>query len=410
MKLTDAVIRQTKPAEKLKKLSDGHGLQLWIFPDGAKRWRLAFRHSGKQMTCALGVYPAVTLQKARAAAAEARETVASGQNPVAARKAERRSLAMAAAVTFEVIAQEYIAKKRKEGKAATTLDKAEYFLANVTPKLGRTPIFDIKPADVIAAVAPIDAKGNHHTALRTMRFVGQVCRFAVATARLSSDPTRDLKGEALTAAKTLSRAALTEPDDVGRLLRAIDAYSSGYEATKIGLQLLARTFVRPGELRLAEWAEFDLAQAVWSVPASRMKMRKEHHIPLSTQVVELLMRLKQLTGGGRLLFSGERSKARPISENTFNQALRRMGFGKDDMTSHGFRSTASSLLNESGLWSADAIERSLAHSDPDAVRGIYNRSPYWAERVRLMQWWSDECDRLACGGEAKVVPIKARSV
>jgi integrase len=414
MKLTDAVLRQTKPTGKLKKLSDGGGLQLWIYPDGAKRWRMAFRFAGKQKTFAIGVYPDVGLKDAREAAADARGKVAAGQNPVQARRAERQQAATALALTFTAIAEEYIAKCRQEGRAASTIDKQEYFLGKVASRLGKLPIAEITAADIIAAVRPVQIEGNHHTALRCLRFIRRVHQFAVATARLASDPGRDIRAQdALTIPKTRNRAAITRADDFGKLLRAIDGYESGYPATRIALKLLALTFVRPGELRLAEWSEFNLDRSVWVIPPGRTKMRKEHVVPLSSQGVDLLRELQALTGKGKLLFPGERSRSKPISENTLNGALRRMGFGKDQMTSHGFRATASTLLNESGLWSADAIEKALAHGDADEVRGVYHRGQHWAERVKMASWWADEIDRLRgleClhGAEAKVLPLAGR--
>ncbi len=407
MPLTDTNIRAAKAGQKIKKLSDGGGLQLWIFPNGAKRWRLAYRKDGKQKLLALGVYPEVTLRVALPRAGAAREHLSPSTSPVDTQRQDRRARAIAAANTFDAISFEWLEKKRREGRADSTLKKAEWLFSLVRLKIGKRAIADLTPAGILEAVRPIEAKGNHETAHKTLARIGAVCRYAVATARLDSDPTRDLRG-ALTAPNVKHQAAITSPDEFGALLRAIESYS-GAAATRIALELLALTFVRPGELRHATWKEFDFDKSVWLIPPGRMKMRRPHTVPLSRQAIKHLTTLKELSGQDILLFPSERSKQRPMSENTLNGALRRLGFTSDEMTSHGFRASASTLLNECGLFSADAIERQLAHADEDAVRGVYSRGAYWSERVKLMQFWADECDRLRLSEAPKPLALRNAS-
>jgi integrase len=306
---------------------------------------------------------------------------------------------------FDDIAREYIAKRVAEGWAKRTSEKAQYHLSLLSAGIGRFPVTEIQPADVLAVLKRVEAKGNLETARRMLQFAGAVLRYAVASARLASDPTRDLRG-ALIAPRVKHHGALLKPIDVGGLLRAIEGYD-GYYITCAALQISPHVFVRPGELRHATWPEVDLDAAVWTIPAEKMKMRREHHVPLSRQTVSILQSLKSAQGDGTgLIFPSIRSTARPMSENTVNAALRRLGYTSDQMTAHGFRSTASTLLNESGKWSADAIERALAHGDANQIRGSYNRGEFWDERVRMAQWWSDYLDTLRIGAE--IVPFQPK--
>ena len=401
MPLTDISVRTAKPRDRLFKLSDGGGLQLWVTPDGAKRWRLAYRWNGKQKLLALGVYPSVGLREARAARDEARKTLAGGQDPLQAKKATKAARNAADANTFDAIAGEILDKKRREGKANRTMVKFEWFMALAQPALGSRPILEISAPEVLAVLRPIEASGRAETAKKLRGAIGQVFRFAIATGRAENDPTAALKG-ALASPTVRHRAAITEPKAFGGLLRAIEAYEGAAE-TRVALELLALTFVRPGELRAAEWADFDLDAAIWLIPAERMKMRRPHRVPLAPRAVAILRDLHATTGAGKLLFPSVRSAHRPISENTINAALRRLGFSKEEMTGHGFRSAASSILNESGLWHADAIERQLAHVDTDSVRRAYARADYWEERVRMMAWWAESCEEMKRG--AKFIPL-----
>lgn len=404
MPLNDLEIRNAKPSDRLRKLSDGGGLQLWITPDGAKRWRLAYRFAGGQKLLAIGVYPAVGLKEARAARDEAKRLLADGQDPLAAKKIAKATRAQAVADTFEAIAQELLDKKRREEKAHRTLAKIEWLLELAKPAIGARPISEIRAPEVLRVLRAVEARGRHETARRLRATIGQVFRYAVATGRADADPTGALKGAIITPV-VRHRAAIIEPKAFGGLLRAIADYEGAPE-TRIALKLLSLTFVRPGELRAAEWSEIDLEAAVWSIPAAKMKMKRPHRVPLAPQAVALLQALHAITGRGKFLFPSVRSPNRCMSENTINAALRRLGFGKDEMTGHGFRSAASSILNESGLWNADAIERQLAHVDNDSVRRAYARADFWEERVRMMQWWAEKCEQLHRGGDLIRVNFK----
>jgi integrase len=402
MSLTEIQVRSARAADKIAKLSDGGGLQLWVTPDGAKRWRLAYRFAGSQKVLAIGVYPSVGLKDARAAREDAKRLLGNGVDPIAAKKQRKLERASSAANTFEAIAKELVEKKRGEGKAFNTITKTEWLLGFAYPIIGARPIKEIGAAQVLAVLRPVESRGRRETAKRLRATIGQVFRYAVATARAETDPTGALAG-AITAPVVKHRAAIVEPKAFGALLRSIASYEGSPE-TFAALELVALTFVRPGELRSAEWSEFDLDRAVWSIPAEKMKMRRSHRVPLSARAVAILRDLHSITGNGRYLFPSVRSSSRCMSENTINAALRRLGFKQDEMTAHGFRSAASSILNESGLWNPDAIERQLAHVDSDSVRRAYARADFWEERVKMMSWWADKCEELRRGG--KIVALR----
>lgn len=397
MPLSDLEVRKAKSRDKLAKLSDGGGLQLWVYPDGAKRWRLAYRLGGKQKVLAIGVYPTVGLKEAREARDAAKRLLAAGRDPSEAKQADRLAKAAADTNTFDTVAGELLDKKRREGKAARTIVKFEWFMNFVRPAIGSKPMGDISAQEVLAILRPIEARGNVETAKKLRGAIGQVFRFAIATGRAETDPTPALRG-ALAAPIVTHRAAITDPNAFGALLRAIEGYTGGPE-TKAALELLALTFVRPGELRAAEWGEFDLDAGLWTVPAVRMKMRRPHRVPLAPRAVAILRELHTITGSGRFAFPSMRSRERCMSENTVNAALRRLGFAKEEMTGHGFRAAASSMLNECGKFNPDAIERQLAHVDNDNIRRAYHRADYWDERVKMMIYWADRCDTMRRGGD-----------
>jgi integrase len=401
MALTDTTIRNAKPAAKAYKLADAGGLFLYVAPSGGKLWRLKYRLQGREQLLSFGSYPAVSLADARQKREDAKRQLAEGKSPSLEKK--RAAVASKAAQdnTFAKVAEELIAKREREGMAPTTAGKLRWYLS-LLGKLGERPIGEIEAFEILEPLRKIEASGRYESACNTLAFAGRTFRYAVATGRAKRDVAADLRG-ALTSPKVTHRAAILDAEGAGRLLRSIDAYG-GQRATKLALQLLAHTFPRPGELRLAEWAEFDLEGAIWRIPALRTKMRKPHAIPLSTQAVAILAELRAMSGGEGLVFASLRSPKRPISENTLNVALRAMGFSGDEMSSHGFRAMASTLLNESGKWHPDAIERALAHGDSDAVRGAYHRGQHWAERVQMMQWWSDRLDGFRNGAE--VVPLR----
>ena len=401
MPLTDAAVRNAKPAAKAYKLTDGGGLFLYVAPAGGKLWRLKCRYQGKEQLLSFGVYPTISLADARVKREAARKQLAEGKSPAIEKKRDAIAARAAQGNTFAKIAEEVIAKREREGLAGTTAAKLRWYAGLLAP-IGERPIGEIEAWELLEPLRKIEASGRHETATNALAFSGRVFRYAVATGRATRDVAADLRG-ALTAPKVTHHAAIIDAKGAGALMRAIDGYS-GRLQTRYALLLMAHAFPRPGELRQADWREFDLDAATWRIPAERTKMRKEHAIPLSGQVVAILRELHMATGRKGLVFRSPRG-ARPLSENTMNVALRTMGYDKGQMTSHGFRSMASTLLNESGKWTPDAIERALAHGDSDAVRGAYHRGQHWEERVAMMQWWSDYLDRLREGGE--VVTLRA---
>ena len=404
MALTDTAIRSAKPRAKKFKLSDGRGLQLIVSPTGAKLWRLAYRYQGKQKSLALGAYPDVTLAEARAACDVARKHLAAGLDPSIKRKLDRQS----AANTFRLIAEELLAKFEREGRAPATLAKQRWLLDFAFAKFGDRPIAEITAPEVLLALRPIEARGNYETARRLRSTCGMVFRYAVATGRAQRDPTGDLRG-ALTTPKVKHRAAIIEPNAIGGLLRAIDDYD-GYKVVRAALRLVALVFVRPGELRHAEWTEIDFEAVEWRIPAEKMKMRRPHRVPLSRQAIALLRDLHELTQYSRWVFPSIKSGLRPLSENTLNAALRRLGYGPDEMTAHGFRAMAATRLSEIGQWKPDVIERQLAHEEQNAVRRAYTHgAEYWPERVAMMQVWADYLDELRERGKVVVLATQPRS-
>lgn len=305
--------------------------------------------------------------------------------------------ALVAATTFRLVANEYIEKMERERKADATLKKARWLRDLFDKDIGHRPVAEITPHELLSVLKRVERRGRHETAQRLREFAGRIFRYSIATLRADRNPADVLRG-ALTAPQVTHYAAILDPPKVGGLLRSINGYE-GRPETRIALQLAAHLFLRPGELRKAEWNEIDFDAAVWRIPAARMKMKQPHAVPLSTQAVKLLRGLRALQNDGNFLFPTLHTAKRSICENTLNSALRRLGYGKDEMTSHGFRAMASTLLNESGLWHPDAIERSLAHQDRDPVRAAYHRGSHWDERVRMAQWWSDYLDKLCDGAE-----------
>ncbi|MCZ8185033.1 MAG: integrase arm-type DNA-binding domain-containing protein [Beijerinckiaceae bacterium] len=402
MPLTDTAIRNAKPGEKIIKLSDGGGLQLWVMPNGSKLWNLAYRDlQRKQRKLSFGIYPGVGLADARKKRDEAKALLASGVDPSQQKRIDKLTKAISIATTFRAVAEEYLDKQKREGRAEATVAKNRYLLEQAYPGIGERPISEIQPAEILAILKSLERRGILHAAKRVRGIIGAVFRHAVTHQKADSDPSGFLKG-AIVAPKVKHRAAILDPLALGAFIRAVEEFD-GQLTTKAALRLLPLVFTRPGELRMAEWREFDLANALWVIPAARTKMRRDHEVPLARQAVAILTELHTLTGRGRLVFPGLRTVERPISENTMNASMRRMGYSNDDVTAHGFRATASTLLNQSGKFSPDAIERALAHQDPDAVRRAYNRGAYWQERVDMAQWWADYLDILRKGGE--VIPF-----
>ena len=399
--LTDAKAKNAKPGEKLYRIPDGRGLCLEVAPEGGKRWRFRYRADGKQKMISLGTYPDVTLKAARNRLQEARRLLSEGIDPSAARQAGKVAQGKD---SFEALAREWFARFSTawvESHAQGVLRRLEQ---DVFPFVGSRPIQELGAPEVLAVLRRIEARGVLETARRTRQICGQVFRYAVATGRAERDPTGDLKG-ALAPPKEKHHAAITDPKAIGGLLRALDDYSGSF-VVRQALRLAPLVFVRPGELRQAEWAEINLDAAEWRIPAEKMKMRDPHIVPLSRQALEILRSLQPLTGRGRYVFPGGRSTARPMSDNAVTAALRRMGFEKGEMTGHGFRAMASTVLNEQG-WPTDVIERQLAHAERNRVRAAYNRAEHLAERTRMMQAWADYLDGLKNG--ADVVPLRRKA-
>ena len=402
MPLTDTAIRKAKPSTKSVRLFDGGGLYLEVSPSGGKLWRLKYRIGGKEKRLALGAYPATSLASARQKRDEARKLLAEGIDPSEQRKSTKAARAGLAANTFEVIGREWYAKtapmlaENTKAKLLTFLEK------DVFPWIGARPIAGLAASDLIKVIERIEQRGALDIARRVHNYMGRIFRYAVGRSLVSRDPSRDIElKDILPPEDVQHHASVTDPKAVGGLLRAIDGFTGAF-TTRCALRLAALVFVRPGELRHAEWTEFDLEKAEWRIPAGKMKMKEQHIVPLSVQAITILREIQPLTRMGRYVFPSERGGARPMSENTVNAALRRLGYAKDEMTGHGFRSMASTLLHELGLPHA-AIERQLAHGERNKVSAAYNFAEHLPERRKMMQQWADYLDKLKAGAE--VIPL-----
>ena len=391
MSLTNIACRNAKPRPKPYKLADDRGLYLEIAPSGSKWWRFKFTFAQKENRISLGVYPDISLAEARERRDATRKLLANGVNPSLHRKLEKARNIAAAANTFEAVAREWFAKHSPRWAASHSDKLLRRLERDIFPWIGPRPIGEIEPPELLAVLRRIEGRGTADTAHRAHQNCGQVFRYAVATGRAMRDPTADLRGALAPVVKN-HYPSVKRPGEVGALMRAIDGYQ-GTQEVRTALVLAALTFVRPGELRYAEWSEFDFTPAEWRIPAEKMKAGVPHVVPLSQQALVALRELRPLTGRDRYLFPSERTRNRPMSENTVNAALRRMGYANEQMTGHGFRSIASTLLNEQG-WNRDAIERQLAHGERDDVRAAYNYAEYLPERRKMMQAWADYLDAL----------------
>ena len=388
-RLTDARVRNAKRSDQAYKLTDGAGLYLAVQPTGAKCWRYRYRIAGRENVFAIGEYPAISLQQARAERDKARELVRTGVHPVAHRRAQKLVAASEAAETFEAIAKEWITKN-KEGWSSYYLSQVETVLSqDVFPDIGRLPIKAVHAAHILAILKRVEKRGAPSIAFLIRQWASAIFRYAVVTLRADQDPAAALKG-AVTKPRTKHKRALAR-SEIPELLVKVEASGSS-PPIKIALRLLLLTFVRPKELRDAAWAEFDLDNAVWEIPEERMKMGTRHIVPLSTQAVALLRRLKAIDGSRPLLFPNHRDPRRPMSATTLNRCLERLGYG-GHFSAHGFRATASTHLNEMG-WSGDAIERQLSHLERSKVRASYNHAEHLAERIRMMQAWADHLGKV----------------
>ena len=396
--LTDTKIKQAKTATKPYKLFDERGLYLIVTPRGGKWWRFKYRFGGKEKLLALGTYPEVALKDARERRDDARKQVAAGVDP----SGERKTARLMQEDSFEQVAREWFGKFSAvwvEEHASIVIQRLE---RNIFPWLGAHPIGEITAPDLLAVLRRIESRGAIETAHRIKQVCGQVFRYAIATGRAQRDVSAELRG-ALPPVAERHHGALTKPSEAATLMRAIDGYQGSLEV-RCALRFSALTFQRPGEIRKAAWSEIDFDNALWRVPAERMKMGREHLVPLAPQAIETLRELQPLTGAGHYIFPGARTARRPMSENTIVAALRYLGYEQGKMTAHGFRTLASTLLNEMG-WPSDAIERQLAHADRDEVRGAYNRAEYLTERRKMMVAWADYLDGLRSGGT--VIPLRA---
>lgn len=406
-KLTDTAIRNAKPGPKPYRMFDGGGLYLEVTPAGGKLWRLKYRFGGKEKRLSLGAYPEVPLSQtkkdapkgARQKAFEARALLAEGIDPGAVKQANK-AVERAQEETFQAIAEEWFQEFRHTWTDSTAETIISRLRMDVFPYLGGRPIREITPPELLAVIRRIAARGAVETARRDLQKCGQIFRYAVATGRAERDVTADLRGAIPPPAKR-HFASIHNPAEIGELLRAIETYR-GSPVTRGALKLAPLTFVRPGELRRAEWSEFDLDKAEWRIPAHKMKMRELHIVPFSRQALDVLRELQPITGASVYVFPGGRSFARPMSENAVLAALRIMGYERGEMTGHGFRSMASTILHEQG-WPSDVIERQLAHGERNKVKASYNFAQHLPERRRMMQAWADYLDALREGG--KVVPL-----
>ena len=390
MALTDAKIRALKPKSKAYKVSDFGGLYINVTGKGSKLWRLKYRHNGKEGKLSFGPYPDVSLKEARDLRGEAKAQLAKGINPSMQKQAKQAEALGKSENTFNKLADQYVVKLSKEGRALTTLKKLDWLLEDARRDFGQMPISEISAPMILKTLKKRERLEQYETAQRMRSRIGGVFRFAVATGVCDNDPTYALS-DALISPTVTHRPAFTDEEGLKRLLTAFDIYS-GRKETVIALRLLLQFACRPGEIRQARWDEIDFDKKVWSIPAPRMKMRRPHAVPLPDAAIELLNELKELTGWGELLFPSQSSAFKPISENTLNQALRRMGFTPEEVTSHGFRSTFSTFANESGLWNPDAIEAYCARMDRNVTRRAYNRSLYWEERIKIADWWAKQLD------------------
>ena len=391
MKLTDTYLRALKATGQVQKKADGGGLYIHVSPTGGKLWRMAYSFEGKQKTLSFGAYPAVSLRDARQKREEAKEQLAKGIDPGAHKQAVKAATRAEYENTFEIIAREWFAKN-KESWVDTHAEKIIRRLENyIFPIIGGRPVNHVTAPELLKALREVEAKGIPDVAHRALQDCSRIFRYAIATGRGERDTAADLRG-ALVPVKSENLASIIEPKAIGALLRDIDAYT-GNVIVCAALRMAPYVFVRPGELRRAEWSEFNLEGAEWRIPAARMKMRQVHIVPLARQVVGILEDLRQYTGAGRFLFPSMLANTAPISDMTLLAGLRRLGYTKEQMTVHGFRSMASTLLNEQG-YNRDWIERQLAHGERNSIRAAYNYAEYLPERRRMMTEWADYLDQL----------------
>ncbi len=390
--LTDIAVRNAKASDKAYKLYDKSGLFLYVAPSGGRWWRFKYRYLGKEKLISMGVYPDVTLKEAREKRDEARKELAKGNNPSEIRQKRKQEKLLMSVNTFEAVALEWIDKQSIKWVPKNAARNLSMLKRYVFPHIGKTPIAEVTAAMLLATIQRIEKLGIHETAHRTMQVCGQIFRYAIATGRAQADLSLVLKG-ALTPVVEKHHASITDPKKIGSLLKAISDYD-GSILTRYALRIAPLVFVRPGELRHAEWSEIDFNVGEWRISASKMKMKAMHIVPLSKQAISILEDLFEITGNGKYVFPSVRSFQRPMSENTVNAALRRLGYDKHEMTGHGFRSMASTILHEQG-WPHEAIERQLAHAERNKISAAYNYAEHLPKRREMMQAWADYLNTLA---------------
>ncbi|MGZ8256296.1 MAG: tyrosine-type recombinase/integrase, partial [Gallionella sp.] len=401
MALTAIEVKSAKASDKPRKLADGGGMFLLVNANGAKYWKFSYRYGGKQKTLALGVFPDTSLNDARGKREEARRLLASGIDPCAAKQATKAAVVALADSSFEAVAREWLHKFGTDWSASHIRTYNSRLVNDVFPWIGARPIAEITPPELLAVLRRIESRGALDSAHRTRSICGLIFRYAVSIGKAQRDPSRDLDG-AIPPHQGKHLAAITDPVKIGKLMRDIQAYRGSYQV-RYALQLAPLVFLRPIELSRAQWCEIDLDAAVWRIPADKMKMKRVHIVPLSKQAVAILREIYPLSGRGAFVFPSARTGTLPMAKHSLLAALRGMGYSPEEMTAHGFRHMASTMLNEQGFH-ADAIERQLAHA-PSGVRGVYNAAQYMNERVRIMQHWADYLDGLAAG--AQVIPLRA---
>jgi integrase len=391
MPLTDAFLKSLKPPTKPTKYRDGGGMYLYATSTGLKSWRFNYRFGGKYQTMNFGTYPIVTLKEAREKLFEAKKVLDSGIDPGVQKKVAKEAEHSDSLNSFAIVTKEWFERKKVGKNDAYTVRIWGRVEKELFPFLASRSISEITAPELLEVLRKVEARGAVDTAHRCLQYCSQIFRYAIATGRMAHDISADLRG-ALTPAIHTHMASLTDPHDVGGLLRSIDGYN-GNVMVRAALKMAPYVFVRPGELRHAEWSEINLEQAEWRIPADKMKMKLIHIVPLAHQVIDILKELQPYTGHGRFLFPSMRTEDRPISDVTLLAALRRMDYSKEEMTVHGFRSIASTLLNEQG-YNRDWIERQLAHGEHSSVRAAYNYAEYLPERRKMMQSWADYLDGL----------------
>lgn len=409
MALTDVKIRNIKPESKPVKVSDGGGMFLLVTPKGGKCWRLKYRFGGKEKLLALGTYPEISLSDARQRREDARKLLANGVDPGAVKKVQKAAQGEQAANTFEVIARQWHAEYTKEKKITEkhTINILNRLEKDVFPWIGKKPIAEITAPEIQSILDRVKGRGVIETARRAKTIIGQVYTYAIRKGWAMYDISAGFKRYLPSVQDTRKHmAAITDPKELAPFLRALDGYQGSF-VTKCALRVAPLVFVRPGELRKAEWSEFDFERKEWVIPAAKMKMRVAHIVPLSDQVISILEELIPLTGNGKYLFPSLRSAERPMSDNTVNAAFKRMGFDGDTVVGHGLRATARTLIHEILGFTPDAIEAQLAHVVPDRHGRAYNRTVHLAERRKMMQQWADYLDGLKTG--AKVIPLRGKT-